>query len=145
MDAIIFLAPISAFDQVLVEVRSSYPISRWTSGVLTELQDTKCNRLQDSLNLWESVVSNRLLGNVNLILFLNKVSAYSARLSCFAKRSSVRPAEGMYTIRSVTPRSANVTTRSQKKLQNGVKLRDHLRAYRDRPNDYDSVTKCTFR
>lgn len=53
VDAIIFLAPISAFDQVLAE-------------------DTSVNRLQDSLILWQTVVSNKLLGNVNIILFLNK-------------------------------------------------------------------------
>ena len=53
VDAIIFLAPISAFDQVLAE-------------------DPSVNRLQDSLMLWQSVTMNKLLANVNIILFLNK-------------------------------------------------------------------------
>ena len=53
VNAIIFLAPISAFDQVLTE-------------------DPRVNRMEDSLLLWKSVVSNKLLGHVNLVLFLNK-------------------------------------------------------------------------
>ncbi|KAI0694420.1 G-protein alpha subunit [Cytidiella melzeri] len=86
VDAIIFLAPISAFDQVLVE-------------------DPKMNRLQDSLELWRSVVSNRLLAHVNIVLFLNKCDLL------------------------------------KKKLQSGIRLRDHLAGYRDKPNDYESVCK----
>ena len=31
------------------------------------------NRLEDSLLLWESIVSNKLLCNVDIVLFLNKV------------------------------------------------------------------------
>lgn len=62
VDAIIFLAPISAFDQVLAE-------------------DTNVNRLQDSLILWQTVVSNKLLGNVNIILFLNKCDLLKVRPS----------------------------------------------------------------
>jgi len=61
MDAIIFLAPISCFDQVLEE-------------------DEKVNRLQDSFKLWTSIASNKLLGNTNLILFLNKVDILRAKL-----------------------------------------------------------------
>lgn len=89
VNAIIFLAPISAFDQVLAE-------------------DTRVNRLEDSLLLWRSVVSNKLLSHVNIILFLNKCDLL------------------------------------QKKLDAGVKLAQHLLSYGDRPNDYDSVSKCEF-
>ena len=64
MNAIIFLAPISAFDQVLAE-------------------DQKTNRLEDSLYLFTSVVSNRLLETVNIILFLNKVRRPAAPPSLF--------------------------------------------------------------
>lgn len=59
--AVIFLAPLSAFDQKLAEDRS-------------------VNRLEDSLLLWKSVVSNRLLADVDFILFLNKVDILSAKL-----------------------------------------------------------------
>ncbi|KAJ7608800.1 guanine nucleotide binding protein, alpha subunit [Roridomyces roridus] len=62
MDAIIFLAPISAFDQTLVE-------------------DPTVNRLADSFKLWTSVVSNKLLQQTNMILFLNKVDIMHAKLA----------------------------------------------------------------
>ncbi|KAI0931243.1 hypothetical protein AcW1_001304 [Taiwanofungus camphoratus] len=61
VNAIIFLAPISAFDQVLAE-------------------DPRVNRLDDSLMLWRSVISNKLLANVNIILFLNKCDLLKAKL-----------------------------------------------------------------
>ncbi|THH13683.1 hypothetical protein EW146_g6570 [Bondarzewia mesenterica] len=61
VNAIIFLAPISAFDQVLAE-------------------DPRVNRLEDSLLLWRSVVSNKLLSHVNIILFLNKCDLLQAKL-----------------------------------------------------------------
>ncbi|KAF8807879.1 G-alpha-domain-containing protein [Phlegmacium glaucopus] len=61
VNAIIFLAPISAFDQVLLE-------------------DPRVNRLEDSLFLWKSVVSNKLLANVDIVLFLNKCDLLQAKL-----------------------------------------------------------------
>lgn len=60
-NAVIFLAPLSAFDQKLAEDRS-------------------VNRLEDSLLLWKSVCANKLLANVDFILFLNKVDILSAKL-----------------------------------------------------------------
>ncbi|PVF97034.1 G-alpha-domain-containing protein [Serendipita vermifera] len=60
-NAVIFLAPLSAFDQKLAEDRS-------------------VNRLEDSLLLWKSVCANKLLANANFILFLNKVDILSAKL-----------------------------------------------------------------
>ncbi|KAG2127896.1 G-alpha-domain-containing protein [Suillus bovinus] len=62
VDAIIFLAPISSFDQVLAEDRS-------------------VNRLEDSVLLWKAVCSNRLLANVDLVLFLNKCDILDAKLT----------------------------------------------------------------
>ena len=53
MDAIIFLAPISVFDEKLIE-------------------DSRVNRLQDSYELWKQVTSNTVLENTQIILFLNK-------------------------------------------------------------------------
>lgn len=61
MNAIIFLAPISCFDQVLME-------------------DNTVNRLEDSVLLWKSVVSNQLLAKTNLVLFLNKCDVLKAKL-----------------------------------------------------------------
>ena len=54
------------------------------------------------------MVSNRLLANVNIILFLNKCDLLKG------------------------------------KLEAGVSLAYHMPSYRDRPNDYDSVSKCEF-
>ncbi|KAJ7599276.1 guanine nucleotide binding protein, alpha subunit [Mycena floridula] len=62
MDAIIFLAPISAFDQVLAEA-------------------PKVNRLEDSVLLWTTIVSNKLLRDTNLILFLNKCDILKTKLA----------------------------------------------------------------
>ncbi|KII91302.1 hypothetical protein PLICRDRAFT_173177 [Plicaturopsis crispa FD-325 SS-3] len=62
VDAIIFLAPISGFDQVLSEDRS-------------------VNRLEDSVLLWKAVCSNKLLANVDLVLFLNKCDILEAKLT----------------------------------------------------------------
>ena len=69
VDAIIFLAPISAFDQVLAE-------------------DSSVNRLEDSLLLWRTVVSNKLLENVNIVLFLNKCDLLEDKLTAGIKLSS---------------------------------------------------------
>jgi len=61
VNSIIFLAPISAFDQVLTE-------------------DTRVNRLEDSLLLWRAVVSNRILARVPVVLFLNKCDLLREKL-----------------------------------------------------------------
>ncbi|KAJ7204341.1 guanine nucleotide binding protein, alpha subunit [Mycena pura] len=68
INAIIFLAPISAFDQVLAE-------------------DPHVNRLEDSLQLWQGVVSNKLLAKVNIVLFLNKCDLLLAKLDAGVRLS----------------------------------------------------------
>lgn len=75
VNAIIFLAPISAFDQVLVE-------------------DPEVNRLEDSVLLWKSVVSNKLLAHVSIILFLNKVDLLQAKLKSGVRLSHHMPRYG---------------------------------------------------
>ncbi|KAJ7078833.1 guanine nucleotide binding protein, alpha subunit [Mycena belliarum] len=62
MDAIIFLAPLSCFDQVLAE-------------------DESVNRLEDSILLWKAIVSSPLLQETSLILFLNKCDILKAKLA----------------------------------------------------------------
>lgn len=54
MDAIIFLAPISCFDERLVE-------------------DKRVNRLEDTYMLWKTLCGLKLLAKTQIILFLNKV------------------------------------------------------------------------
>ncbi|KAK7046710.1 guanine nucleotide binding protein, alpha subunit [Favolaschia claudopus] len=61
MHSIIFLCPISAFDQVLAE-------------------EPRLNRLADSVNLWTMIVSHKLLANTNIILFLNKIDIMKSKL-----------------------------------------------------------------
>ncbi|KAG8913939.1 hypothetical protein FRC00_001256 [Tulasnella sp. 408] len=53
VDCILFLAPLSPFDQALPE-------------------DRKVNCLEDSLIIWKELCTNKLLENVPLVLFLNK-------------------------------------------------------------------------
>ncbi|KAL4250269.1 P-loop containing nucleoside triphosphate hydrolase [Abortiporus biennis] len=73
VNAIIFLAPISAFDQVLAE-------------------DTRVNRLEDSLYLFKLVVSNRLLSKVNIMLFLNKIDLLKAKIDSGVRLAHYLPA-----------------------------------------------------
>ncbi|KAI0031203.1 guanine nucleotide-binding protein [Vararia minispora EC-137] len=61
-NAIIFVAPISAFDQYLEE-------------------DPRTNRIDDSLQLFTAICSNQLLKNVHLVLFLNKVDILQNKLT----------------------------------------------------------------
>ncbi|KAJ7070716.1 guanine nucleotide binding protein, alpha subunit [Mycena amicta] len=68
INAIIFLAPISAFDQVLAE-------------------DSRVNRVEDSLQLWQAVVANKLLAKVNIVLFLNKCDLLQAKLDAGVRLS----------------------------------------------------------
>ncbi|KAJ7707478.1 guanine nucleotide-binding protein [Mycena rosella] len=60
-NAIIFVAPVSAFDQYLEE-------------------DPRTNRIDDSLQLFTQVCSNALLKSVHLVLFLNKTDLLKAKL-----------------------------------------------------------------
>ena len=56
LTAIIFLAPLSCFDEMLVE-------------------DPKVNRLEDSFQLWTAVVSSKLLAKVSLSYDITSLSA----------------------------------------------------------------------
>ncbi|KAJ7756308.1 guanine nucleotide binding protein, alpha subunit [Mycena metata] len=60
-DAIIFLAPVSCFDEKLAE-------------------DRRVNRLEDSYMLWKSVCGCKLLTRTQLVLFLNKCDLLQAKL-----------------------------------------------------------------
>ncbi|KAI9511003.1 G-alpha-domain-containing protein [Russula earlei] len=61
-NAIIFVAPISAFDQYLEE-------------------DPRTNRIDDSLQLFTAICSNQLLKNLHLVLFLNKTDILQNKLA----------------------------------------------------------------
>lgn len=106
MDAIIFLAPISAFDQVLVEDRTVNRLVRslpcpQSGTVLTALDVTQ----EDSVLLWKAVCSNKLLANVELVLFLNKCDILERKLT-----SGIRLAKY---VRSYADRENNLETASK--------------------------------
>ncbi|TFY63483.1 hypothetical protein EVG20_g6289, partial [Dentipellis fragilis] len=61
VNLLIFLAPVSAFNQTLSE-------------------DRKVNRLWDSIYLWKTICMNKLLANVDLVLLLNKIDILDAKL-----------------------------------------------------------------
>ena len=122
VDSIIFLAPISAFDQALAEdstfnrlVRTFFlppslllPLRTPPSPHFIQLFSYSRSRPQaDSLDLWSALVSNKVLQKTNLILFLNKIDIMQA------------------------------------KLASGIRLADFLPAYGLRPNDFDSASRCT--
>ncbi|TFK22217.1 guanine nucleotide binding protein, alpha subunit [Coprinopsis marcescibilis] len=64
--SIIFLAPISAFDQYLEE-------------------DTKINRIDDSLQLFTAICSNKIFEKVHLVLMLNKTDLLRQKLAADVK------------------------------------------------------------
>ncbi|KAF9264328.1 G-alpha-domain-containing protein [Marasmius fiardii PR-910] len=66
VNAIIFLAPISAFNECLLE-------------------DATVNRLQDSLSIWKAICSSKLLTETTLVCFLNKCDLLRKKL-----RSGIR-------------------------------------------------------
>ena len=72
-NAIIFVAPISAFDQV----RNRSPDSLRQHNNTTHFgqyleEDPRTNRIDDSLQLFTAICSNQLLKNIHLVLFLSK-------------------------------------------------------------------------
>lgn len=75
VDAIIFLAPISCFDEKLAE-------------------DRRVNRLEDSYMLWKSVCACKLLSRTQLILFLNKCDLLQAKLARGVKIRDFVPSYG---------------------------------------------------
>ena len=61
MNAIIFLAPISSFDERLRE-------------------DRRVNRLEDTYMLWQTLCSLQMLSKTQIILFLNKCDLLEQKL-----------------------------------------------------------------
>ncbi|KAF8318371.1 G-alpha-domain-containing protein [Clavulina sp. PMI_390] len=74
-DAIIFLAPISSFDQFLQE-------------------DPTRNRIEDSLKLFQSIVNQPLLKSAHIILLLNKTDVLKQKLQSGIKVSKYIPTYG---------------------------------------------------
>lgn len=68
LDTIIFLAPISGFDEVLLE-------------------DPSVNKLEDSILLWKHIIAHPLLQDTQIVLFLNKCDLLRTKLAAGAKFS----------------------------------------------------------
>ncbi|KAF6760106.1 guanine nucleotide binding protein, alpha subunit [Ephemerocybe angulata] len=83
--ALIFIAPLSSFDEKLAE-------------------DPRINRLEDTFSLWKTVCSNKLLAKVQIILFMNKTDIL------------------------------------RKKLESGIKVKHYIQEFRDKENDYETVS-----
>lgn len=84
VNMLLFIAPVSAFNQTLTEDRS-------------------VNRLWDSFLLWKSLCIHKSLKKAGFVLLLNKYDLLDA------------------------------------KLQSGIKFRDYVTSYKDRPNKTESV------
>ncbi|KAF7292858.1 G-protein alpha subunit [Mycena indigotica] len=74
-DVIIFLCPVSCFDERLDE-------------------DQRVNRLEDSTILWRSICSSKLLTRTQLILFLNKCDLLKRKLKRGIKLKTYLPSYG---------------------------------------------------
>ncbi|KAJ3506396.1 hypothetical protein NLJ89_g6889 [Agrocybe chaxingu] len=75
VQAIIFLAPVSCFDERLTE-------------------DSKVNRLEDSFLLWRSVCGSKLLARATMILFLNKCDLLKKKLKSGVQVRKYLPSYG---------------------------------------------------
>ncbi|KAF5335495.1 hypothetical protein D9611_012203 [Ephemerocybe angulata] len=75
VNAIIFLAPLSTFDERLLE-------------------DSRINRLEDSFLLWRTVCSSPLLANASLILFMNKCDLLKRKLKAGVRVARYLPSYG---------------------------------------------------
>jgi len=75
VNVIIFLSPVSVFDQRLEE-------------------DHSVNRLEDSIILWTSICASRLLAKTQLILFLNKCDLLRRKLKRGVKVNQYLPSFG---------------------------------------------------
>ncbi|KAI0824950.1 G-alpha-domain-containing protein [Trametes gibbosa] len=75
-NAILFLAPISCFDELLEE-------------------DRRVNRLEDSFLLWRAIVESKLLAKCILVLFLNKYDLLEKKLASGVQVRKYLPSYGV--------------------------------------------------
>lgn len=77
--SIIFCVALSEYDQVLLEESSQVRTLRVTHGAVCT--DCLQNRMMESLVLFDSVVNSRWFMRTSIILFLNKVDLFRAKLA----------------------------------------------------------------
>lgn len=84
VNAIIFLAPISGFDQTLADDPLVNRLVRGILGAPCRARRSYAAKhpsiQEDSLMLWKAVCSNSLLSKVELVLFLNKCDILKVKL-----------------------------------------------------------------
>lgn len=81
-EAILFVASVSAYDQVLEE-------------------DPQVNRLVDTLELFDAVVNNKLLKYTDIILFLNKIDLLPLKLDISPFKNFIPAYDGVNEAKSV--------------------------------------------
>ncbi|QRW22455.1 G-protein alpha subunit [Rhizoctonia solani] len=130
VNAIIFLAPISAFDQMLAE-------------------DRRVNRIEDSIQLFKMVCGNKLLANLCVpYVVMGAKKVVLVRVG-FQTRPGLRPTlvDVIVTTHSCTPLTVNIVLflnkcdLLKKKLASGIKVSKYVTSYGERPNDYEHVSK----
>jgi hypothetical protein len=105
--ALIFLAPLSSFDETLAE-------------------DPTINRLEDTFMLWKTICSNKLLARVQI------VSSQALLLS-----SCECPDYFLFQILFM-----NKVDILRKKLESGILVKNHIPEFRDKSNDFETVSNC---
>lgn len=83
--AIIFLAPLSAFNERLTEDPSVNRLVCFPIDFCVALIDLTSTIQEDTYQLWKTICSNKLLASVQFILFMNKFDILVSKL-----RSGVR-------------------------------------------------------
>lgn len=97
VDVIIFLAPVSSFNQALAEDESvNRLVSVSFSKFYTPRQAVwRCSFPQtDTFKLWQMICANKLLAEVELILFLNKFDILATKLKAGVEFTKYVPAYG---------------------------------------------------
>ncbi|KDQ49993.1 hypothetical protein JAAARDRAFT_63399 [Jaapia argillacea MUCL 33604] len=114
VNAIIFLAPVSCFDERLVE-------------------DPRVNRLEDTFLLWKSIVSSPLLAKATIVLFMNKCDILHSKLKSGIMVKKYMPSYGD---------RDNSTNTVIKYLR--TKFKDMQKQYSPQPRAfYGYATTCT--
>lgn len=149
--AIIFLAPMSAYDQVRnlpgVDLFSPLCHSHITHRSQYLEEDPRTNRIDDSLQLFTAICQNKLLAKAALVLMLNKVC--SAFISPWSSVSLTERAAG-----GSPEEEAGSWHQSQKIVRPALRANYSslqvfayarglysISSYGDRPNTYEEVSE----
>ena len=82
----------------------------------------------DSLKLWKTICSSKLLENATFILFMNKSDILEKKLKAGVHFATRFP----------------MTEGELGALDLGIRFVDYVEQYREQPNDFDHVSNCQF-